>query len=227
MTHLLALVPQPEYINEAHPGYGYLEEQHPYQKNQDGNPIINRPCLTPYTNIYWIEYAAKKGISIPKILTRADGLSLCGKCGTKYAGKQYRCINVTAFYEYGDYKHKERGNLQVGEEVPGSYGRKVSRSFFAPCDAPEHDIRWDLTQQFKDQQHFFFLLDVLCQTEQNSEIYSLDKFKDLFSASNYEQLQAQIVSHKLYMLEQRTYNLREFLEQIARKIDSAGHCLRF
>ena len=181
--------------------------------------------LYPYRTSSWQETAARFQIQIPeRIISLADGTSVCEKCKAVYAGRQFVCEHPVPFFTWqGKYARKERGYKNVGDSYGDSWENgKVTKITWESCAST--NLQWNLQEAFSFQQSFFNLLDKIGQMP-NVNNSPLEPFKDLMSPATYALLDLNLLRERMNTLEYQQAGIVAVIKDIAARMSQAGTIL--
>lgn len=187
-----------------------------------------RVSMTPYTNLDWQGIVQEHSVSIPEkfrnIVTLVDGKSVCSHCGAVYAGKQWKCTAMVDYHSDKDsgnnsYVKSNLGFKQIGALTGGYPGpRRVVKVYKDKCN---QNCRWDLEHEFSEQTRFYNFLQRL----------PVDYHSDwaMFAGTLKDPKQVEIIYLRSYVVQLRMDVdwCKGAIQQMAQKMNSAGHALAF
>ena len=163
--------------------------------------------------------------NIPKPVDTTSGLSVCSWCGSKYAGKmEGNCFNVVPFINLpDDFRQYQFLLKNVVEDAKTSSSAKNrltnGKVIYKECGHTR--FYWDLQSTQDEYNEFIRFLNSL-----SSHISNYAKFKQYLTPKT-NALLLDSLPDRVLQLEQQNHQMREAINEIANKINSAGDCLSF
>lgn len=163
--------------------------------------------------------------NIPKPIDTTSGLSSCERCGAKYAGKMTDyCFNVVPFINLpDDFRQYQFLLKNVVEDAKTSSSAKYrltnGKVIYKECGHTR--FYWDLQSAQDEYDEFIRFIKSI-----NAYISNYAKFKQ-YLAPKANALLLDSLPDRVLQLEQQNHQMREAINEIANKINSAGDCLRF
>lgn len=187
--------------------------------------------LTPYADHERITKTIQdRLIKVPfkKILTRADGLSVCPFCKSRYAGDQGKCSNMIQWYrEVGGY-HTYRAEkfVQIGDTHKNKYDSYPKKIEYVSMNKCDEWTKWDLFDSFKEQQEFFDFVS-LVESVQVDFPNLLQKFGSSLPPGSLDEYRVKYLEQKSVQYDLQFQSIKQALETIAQKMNAAGYHLSF
>lgn len=189
--------------------------------------------VTPYSNHERsMKTIQERGIKIPfeKVITRADGLSVCSFCNSRYSGDQGKCSNIVQWHYSEDSYHakKVKRIVHVGE----IYGEKGEWSASRHKVKSVHEdkcgelTKWDLDDAFRKQQEFFDFVSLI-ESVTIDFPNLLQKFGHLIPPGSLNEYRVKFLEQKSEQHDIQFQSIKHALEMIAQKMNAAGHHLSF
>lgn len=186
----------------------YLPEPISFQLQGHYYKYDNTTLSTPYRNLDWQKTASEYGVKVPEIVDMTMGKSKCAGCGAVYTGYQPYCELQVIHYRRPNAYHPDRG------------GHSTYPIELAICKG---DLKWDLMDQFNLQKEFFSLLDSIGNLG-SIEYDPIYKFSSHFPRGVADTLKVRLLEQSM---NQHILAVREALNQIATKMNTAGCALTF
>lgn len=184
--------------------------------------------VQPYGDLHWQAAVEKFGIILPAhIVSRHEGKTICGECGSVYVGHQPKCTATVPIFdiEYGWSNRRIVGPLQKGDvyrETDNGREYVVLRSYIGPCDSSK--MSWDLLDKFHFQEGFFNLLSNLSQLlEKDSS--PLAQYSEFIPHSKYDLIDLNLIRNRLDNIEMQQSAIVNAIKQIAERMSQAGSAL--
>lgn len=202
----------------------------PEEYGPDADP---KTPLLPYKSTRPLAFMVRFGMKFPwsALITRGDGISSCSQCGAKYAGYQEKCTHRVTIVKY-----REPGEsiYRSSEYKPGNWHPSSERMIVLDVreDVCGGWLAWDRSSSFADQVRFFEMLEALPADPNAIVPVSTYANGGQLVGSNLplimaQQFQLMNLQFENTMLRQEIAKHRDALNQIANKMNNAGHALSF
>lgn len=177
--------------------------------------------ITPY-EFDPVQTIARFKIKVPfqKIITMDQGFSVCPHCNARYVGYQQNCTNRVNWYQTGSWHGWQRGDLYKGQRLRDGtvYATKVRE-----CG---EFTKWDLQDQFNAQKTFFQFVSLMSTLpEETSSI--IVKNANALPPGSAEAYRIILMEQEIENLKMFCDRMRNFVEQMAQRMNQAGHALTF
>jgi hypothetical protein len=187
--------------------------------------------LTPYSDQQRaMTVISENGIKVPfqKIITRADGISICPFCKVRYSGEQGQCTNKIQWYRAVDTWHDYRSphHLQIGDfaKMPyDSFPRKVESTKLDDCAT---DTAWDLSKEFYEQTSFFEFVELVGNIHVEGKNL-LQKFSGTLPLGTLNEYRIKLLENENFMVNGRLMAIENALRLVIDRLNQAGSCLTF
>lgn len=179
---------------------------------------------TPYSSLENIEKTLKLyDIKVPfKVITHSDGISTCTYCKARYVGYQDRCYNLVTYYQEKGMWGFHRGDTFKGDYLNSRY--ESDRVVETKKDECKASCIWNLSDEFHKQRSFFNFISWLgdCSVD---PLYN--EYFSLIPKEKMNELRVNRLEQELAFTKRELSNVMGALQQIAEKMNQAGHSLIF